>query len=48
MLRAIVHNRMMLSFSLASSVGYVLLKRWPFPGGRRCAAVDRPSEALVV
>jgi len=33
MLRAIVHNRMMLSFGLASSVGYVLLKRWPFPAG---------------
>src|ERR1700691_4366510 len=33
MLRAIVHSRMMLSFSLASSVGYVLLKRWPFPSG---------------
>jgi hypothetical protein len=31
MLRAIVHNRMMLSFGLASSVGYVLLKHWPFP-----------------
>ena len=33
MLRTIVHNRMMLSFGLASSVGYVLLKRWPFPEG---------------
>ena len=33
MLRAVVHNRMMLSFSLASSVGYVLLKRYPFPAG---------------
>jgi len=33
MLRALVHNRMMLSFGLASSVGYVLLKRWPFPAG---------------
>lgn len=31
MLRSIVHNRMMLSFGLAASVGYVLLKRWPFP-----------------
>ena len=33
MLRTIVHNRMMLSFGLASSVGYVLLQHWPFPAG---------------
>jgi len=31
MFRALVHNRLILSFGLASSVGYVLLKRCPFP-----------------
>jgi hypothetical protein len=31
MLRAIIHNRMPISFALSCISGYVLLHRWPFP-----------------
>lgn len=31
MLRTIVHNRAIISFSLSCSTGYLLLTRWPFP-----------------